>query len=236
MKVIDFHSHFLPKIDDGSRNLETTLEILKVSAQHGVDVMVATPHFYADTDRVEDFLNKRNRAYEVVKSEYHETVPEIILGAEVAYFEGMGRAEKIDALTIGSTENILLEMPFRTWRQEDLEQIEYMTYKRGFHVIIAHLERYLSIPGNRTFVSRLMDLPVTIQVNAECLLDKKSKKHIIKYLKKGKVHLLGSDCHGMHRRPPNLWEGRAVIEDELGIEILNRIDEEGCRLLNTMIK
>ena len=48
MEVIDFHSHVLPGIDDGSRNIETSIEMLRLSRNAGVDRMIATPHFYAD--------------------------------------------------------------------------------------------------------------------------------------------------------------------------------------------
>ena len=48
MGVIDFHSHILPGIDDGSRNVETSIGMLRMCKEHGVDTMIATPHFYAD--------------------------------------------------------------------------------------------------------------------------------------------------------------------------------------------
>lgn len=45
MGVIDFHSHILPGIDDGSRNVETSIGMLWMCKEHGVDTMIATPHF-----------------------------------------------------------------------------------------------------------------------------------------------------------------------------------------------
>ena len=47
--MIDFHSHFLPKIDDGSKSCEMSVEMLKASADYGIKTMVATPHFYIKT-------------------------------------------------------------------------------------------------------------------------------------------------------------------------------------------
>lgn len=55
MSVIDFHSHILPGIDDGARNLETSLAMLRQVSSQGVDYMIATPHFYASHDRVDAF-------------------------------------------------------------------------------------------------------------------------------------------------------------------------------------
>ena len=47
MSVIDFHSHVLPRIDDGSHSSEESLGMLQISASQGIDVMAATSHFYA---------------------------------------------------------------------------------------------------------------------------------------------------------------------------------------------
>ena len=128
MVVIDFHSHVLPGIDDGSRNIETSIEMLRLSRNAGVDRMIATPHFYADEDRIEHFLEKREHAYqsliEAVTTENISDTPQLLLGAEVAFFDGIGDADKVDRLTIQGTELLLLEMPFRTWTDEDLLQVK----------------------------------------------------------------------------------------------------------------
>ena len=62
MCVIDFHSHILPGIDDGARNLETSLAMLDMAKAAGTDVMLATPHFYASRDRIDTFLQRRETA------------------------------------------------------------------------------------------------------------------------------------------------------------------------------
>ena len=59
--MIDFHSHILPGIDDGSRSLETSLEMLRLSRKQGVDYIVATPHFYAMKDRTQEFFERRGQ-------------------------------------------------------------------------------------------------------------------------------------------------------------------------------
>lgn len=76
-----------------------------------------------------------------------------------------------------------------------------------------------------------MELPVTIQLNAECLLDWRHRHTLLKLLKEGRAHVLGSDCHGAHHRVPNLAEGRAVIEKKLGRSILDQLDQRGTTLL-----
>ena len=114
MSVIDFHSHILPEIDDGSRNVETSIGMLRMCREQGVDIMIATPHFYADSNRVERFVENRKNAYDKVMAE-NADIPHIMMGAEVAFFDGISRAERVDALTIEGTNIMLLEMPFVTW-------------------------------------------------------------------------------------------------------------------------
>lgn len=229
--IIDFHSHVLPGIDDGSRNVETSVRMLTKSKADGVDVMIATPHFYAENDRIEDFLKKREKAYYKILQHMTDDMPEIYLGAEVAFFDGIGHAKKIENLTIYGTNVMLLEMPFRKWTDADILQVNRLISNRKICIIIAHLERYLNIPGNTSLVNSLLELPVAVQINAESLTDWKQSRHLLKMFKQGKAHLLGSDCHGMNHRPPNLIEGRDVIEKKLGTEYLEKIDRNGSRLL-----
>ena len=56
---VDFHSHILPGVDDGSRSVEESLEMLRAVARQGIGTVVATPPFYANHDTPERFLRRR---------------------------------------------------------------------------------------------------------------------------------------------------------------------------------
>ena len=56
--IIDFHSHVLPGIDDGSDDVATSLAMLEASRAQGVDVVIATPHFYAEKEKMDSYLEK----------------------------------------------------------------------------------------------------------------------------------------------------------------------------------
>ena len=224
MAIIDMHCHILPGVDDGAKDLETSLAMLEASRDQGVQCMVATPHFYATRDRVDAFLARREAAWEVLKSRMGSDFPEVMLGAEVAFFQGISRAERLDALRIEGTSSMLLEMPFRPWSQGDVDEVSQIIERHGYTIIIAHIERYLAMHGNTGFIMDLLDMPVKIQINAECLLDWRQRGRMLKMLRNGDVHLLGSDCHGMLHRPPNLAEGREIVTKKLGPEYLDRID------------
>lgn len=45
--MIDFHTHILPRMDDGSRRMAETQKMLKMEYDQGVRQVVASSHFYA---------------------------------------------------------------------------------------------------------------------------------------------------------------------------------------------
>lgn len=235
MSIIDFHSHILPGIDDGARNLDASMAMLEQIREQKVDYMVATPHFYASKDRIDSFLAKRANAWEQLSEAIEErdfyNAPQFFLGSEVAFFEGISRADQIDSLTIGDTNLLLLEMPFVPWTTQNVREVEKLISDRKFHVIIAHLERFIWMPGNKKMIQSLLELPVTVQINAESFLEWKHRRALLKMFRDGTAHILGSDCHGAHHRVPNLLEGRMVIEKKAGADVLHRMDMQGEKLL-----
>ena len=231
MPVLDLHSHVLPGIDDGSPDVETSLEMLRLSAQQGVEAMVATPHFYAWRNRVERFLRRRQRAFEQLAPHLLPGLPDLYLGAEVAFFEGISEAEMLEELTLEGTDVLLLELPFRPWSGRDLDEVEALIECRGFQVVLAHLERYTMFSENRSLLLELMDMPLQVQINAESLLSWRGRGRLLKWFRNDQAHLLGSDCHGVEHRVPNLGQGREILRKKLGQDILDRIDRAGARLL-----
>ena len=202
-----------------------------MSSAQRIAVMIATPHFYPMHDRVEDFLQRRNEAHERLQSCLTADMPKIILGAEVAFFKGISRADKLEAMTVENTKLLLLEMPFATWSDEDIEEVRILAENRGFTVMLAHVERYFSIRENRKKMQELLRLPVIVQINSGSLLDWKKREKIVRMFQDGQAHVLGSDCHGVFRRSPNLLAGREVLKKRLGQDILDDIDQTGYRLL-----
>lgn len=232
MAIIDFHSHILPGIDDGSRNIDTSLDMLRESVRQDVDVMVATPHFYAQNERMETFIEKRKKSYDSLMSSSTGNMPTILLGAEVAFFNGISDADDIDSLLIQNTDILLLEMPFRPWNSHDIGEVKKMVKERKFRIMLAHLERFMKISQNKHYINELLEMPVLVQINSQSLLDWKQSRKLIGLFRKGKAHVLGSDCHGMRHRPPNLSEGRTVLSKKNGEDFVSRMDGFGTQLLS----
>lgn len=235
MYIIDFHSHILPGIDDGARNMNSAMSMLEQVREQKVDYMVATPHFYASQDRIETFLQRRENAWDAfwsaIQEKGYQKQPHIILGSEVAFFDGISRAEDIPELTMRDTNILLVEMPFVPWTDRNIDEIHYLIKERNLRVLIAHLERFIWMPGNKKMVSKLLELPVSVQVNAESLTDWRHRRALVKMFSKGTAHVLGSDCHGSRHRIPNLQTGREIILKKAGAECLEKIDQYGQKLL-----
>lgn len=225
-RIIDFHSHILPGIDDGSKNLEQSLEMMRRSARQGVDTMVATPHFYAHHDDPERFLKRRAEAERSLREAMaaESGLPELAIGAEVYYFNGIADSDALLELTINKKRYILLEMPMSTWTDRMYRDIEGIWIKQGLMPVIAHLDRYITPFHAKEVLERLEDLPVLIQVNASFFIDGSTRRLALKMLKKEKIHLLGSDCHNLSDRAPNLGEAVEIITKKLGHERINRIN------------
>lgn len=228
--VIDFHTHVLPGIDDGSKNFDMSLEMLREEHNQGVDVVIATPHFYANNTSLQKFLTDRNKAYLNIKEKNIISIPKIILGAEVAMFSRMDMAEDIKLLCIENTNVMLIEMPFRQWSDEDVRVLSNLL-AQGIVPIIAHMERYLKYQKQKKYIENVLELPLYVQVNAESFESWRKQRVLLEMFKNGFAHLLGSDCHNVSDRKPNLLYGREIIKRKIGNSQLNIIDDTGVQIL-----
>lgn len=202
------HGHFLPGMDDGCKTAEEAVRVLKSSYAQGVRRMFATPHYYP-VETIESFLERREKSWRVLADAIRdeEDIPRICLGAEVAYRPGLGYTAGLDRLCLGASRYLLLEMPFHKWNREILRDIRNMSAACGIVPVIAHIERYLNM-DQKELLNSLLEMDVLVQMNAECLLDAGTRRTGRKLLKDGTVQLLGSDCHNMSDRAPNM--GKAV--------------------------
>ena len=217
--MIDVHSHILPQIDDGSQSMEETLGMLEQLKQQGVTKVVATPHFYAHKDNLDAFL--ACRAQSVAKLPQRADLPQVIVGAEVAYFSGIGQSLEMKKLQIGDTGLLLIEMPFTNWTACMVQDICAVSDQLGLQPVLAHVNRYRG-QMNR-FADILLEQGVLFQCNAEALFSFFSRRWTLKQFTRGSIHFLGSDCHNLATRPPMLADAVKIIKEELGEDVLQSI-------------
>jgi len=223
--MFDFHSHILPGIDDGSESIEQSLQMLEKSKQAGVEGIIASPHFYADRDLPERFLQRRSRSLrELEKACIGKGLPPVIPGAEVAYFEGMSDCEELYDLRIVGTDMILVEMPAISWNSRMIDEIAAIYEKTGLVPIIAHIDRYIKVFGKKDMADWFDGLPVLIQVNANFFEIRKFARLAAKMFVKGRIHLFGSDCHNLTSRPPNMELAFSTMEKLLGPDAVRKVE------------
>ena len=220
--TVDFHSHILPNIDDGSKSVEESVKMLQLEAQNGIKTVIATPHFYGDIDTDIDFINRRNDAANILKKGIPNglNLPNIILGAEVLYFDGIENWEAIPNLAIEGTNYILIELPMTPLSNRTLNILASFKENTGYTPIIAHLDRYISAFRTYNLPKTLSEIDVLVQINADFFLKFPNSVRALNLIKKGYVQLLGSDCHNCDFRPPNIKKAINIIENKLGSAVV----------------
>ncbi len=224
--MIDWHSHILPGMDDGSRSVEESKALLQALAQQGVDTVVATPHFYADDEPIERFLQRRAEAYAKLAG---ICTVRILCGAEVRFYPGISKLEQLESLCLGGSFVLLLEMPEERWTEYTIREVLQLAGR--FTLVLAHMERCIFLQKRGT-LERLLENGVLMQTNASFYLHFATRRKALRLLKSGQVHMLGSDCHNMRSRPPRIGEAKEVICKKLGEEFLHRVNEFGEAVLN----
>ena len=223
--MTDFHSHILPGVDDGSKDVEMSVAMLRTLAEQGVDRVVATPHFYPRRDDPVRFLERRREAADRLREAISgETgFPEMVLGAEVYYFPGISHSDVLQSLTIAGKKGILIEMPPAPWTESMYRELENIHTMQGLLPIVAHVDRYIRPLRTFGIPGRLAELPVLVQANAEFFLQRSTRNLAMKLLRQGQIHMIGSDCHNLTDRPPNMAGAICEIRRCCGEEILKKL-------------
>lgn len=230
--MIDWHSHILPSIDDGSASAEESVLLIEEERKQGVATVILTPHFYANDGTVEAFLKRRDKALALIKKRRTEEPPRLILGAEVRYFRGISRMERLKDLRIEGSKLLLLEMPFGRWSEIMIRELIEMASVGGIKIVLAHVERYLKLQKKETW-ERLYESGILMQVNAGFFNSLTSRRKAISLLKEGKIHFVGSDCHNLSSRPPKIGKAFNIIKRKFGEDFSDRMNEYGRKMLET---
>lgn len=234
LSIFDFHCHILPGIDDGSRDIRMTEQMLHMEISQGVDHILFTPHFYAQHQSASEFIRMRQDAYDRTSELIEEAGMPLVTryAAETYYFKGISEAGILDDLCMHTEgQNVLLlEMPFDQWRKEVYEEVKALVEKRDLTVVIVHIERFIEFQKDRSIWDKVFDLPVIPQHNSGIFTKLSKRGTGLRTLKDGWPVILGTDAHNTDTRHPNMDEGRAVIEKKLGPSVLREIDDRSRQL------
>ncbi len=225
--MTDFHSHLLPKMDDGSKSCQQSVSLLKEEEKHGVDKIVLTPHFYAYENSIERFLERREKSLSKL-CEALENDPvniELYLGAETYFFEEISRVDDIEKLCIEGTDYLLLELPVhKSFSSSVFQSITELISQRGITPILAHFERYIGTYGIK-FLKELEENGCILQMNTGYVNDFWTRGKAISFFKKGTASLLGTDMHREFTDKRDYKKAYTYLSKKLSNEKLSRIAE-----------
>ncbi len=229
--MIDFHSHILPGIDDGSKDPEMSLKMVTALKDQGVDTICATSHFYAMQRSPQRFLQRRQEAFDKLRERLPEDAPRILLGAEVLFFPGISRMEELPWLCLEGTNLLLLEMPFDTWTEYMIREVTELARSGCFTILLAHIERYYFKQPVSVW-DQFLENDILMQSNAEFFVPFGTRHKAFRLLREQRIHLLGTDCHNMSSRAPHMDAAVKQIHRHVGMEYLEDMELLGRSLLN----
>ena len=229
--MVDMHCHVLPAVDDGSQNMEQTIEMLRIASEEGISAMIVTPH-YKD--------GRHNASVQTILSRIAQVQEEVVRqgifvdlypGNEIFYFHGVeDMLDKGHILTLNNTDRVLIEFSPSsdyTYIRNALDGIR----ASGYVPIIAHIERYECMLRDMTRVKELKNMDIEVQVNVSSAAGKlgsRVQKYIYEMLKGRYVDYMGTDAHDTENRIPEFQECYRKLEKKFDSDYINAVFYENA--------
>jgi len=213
--VIDLHTHILPGIDDGARDLDDSLAIARDCVADGVTAVAATPHVRDDypttaatiaaaTDEL-----RRALAEAGIRLDVHA-------GGEIAHTR-LHRLEpgELQRLALAGGRYLLVEFPYYGWPQRLAEQLEPLR-ELGLRAILAHPERNADVAAAPELLRPFVEAGVLVQVTASSVtgaLGRSSRRAAHSLIRRELAHLIASDAHSPNLRAAGLSAAARALRD-----------------------
>lgn len=219
--MIDFHSHILPNIDDGSTDMTETIKLIKEAESVGFTSIISTSHYiqgyyeWNEFDRKQLLKQVEEEKQKEIDTDFskelqmgqHQNFPKLYLGSEifiVAEIIELIQSKKVS--TINNTKYILIELPMNA-KLLFAKEILYKLIENGYKPIIAHPERYCYVQEDITYVEELAKMGILFQANYGSIIGMygtKAQKTVKQLFKKELISFLGSDAHRENQIYPKI--------------------------------
>jgi len=222
--MIDIHTHILPGIDDGAKELTDSLALLTLAQNDGITHMVATPHIHLGrfNNKIEQIYADLNNLKQQALA--HGIKVKLAAAAEVRLdveLMALVMANKLPFIGKIANKNVLLlELPHSHMPQGYDKFIQWLG-KQNIRVIIAHPERNRDIQSNFYYVEHLKQLGCDFQLTASSIegaWGESAHSIALHMLKDGLVSYVASDAHSVKRRPPILSQAKNTVAQLIGEE------------------
>jgi protein-tyrosine phosphatase len=224
--MVDSHSHILPGVDDGSKNMEQTIQMLQIAYKEGIDCIIATPHYKVNHQNpdMEELMGKLLLVRDEAKKINEKF--DIKLGNEIYYsntiFEHLNEGK---ALTLADTRYVLVEFS-TTESYQNIKQGLHQLLMNGYLPILAHVERYECLYQNYEGIYKMIGMGAYMQMNISSITGKllsKRTRFCRKLIRYGLIHLLATDAHSDSERSPTMRKGINILQKKIKKPAVNRI-------------
>ena len=224
--MIDFHSHIIPNVDDGSKSVEETFELLKEAKEAGFSGVISTSHYmeeYYETDVAERSVWIKA----ISENLYKKNIDlKLYLGNEIYMTKNIIKLlENGKATSINNSNYVLFEFPMNV-KPMDMYDIIYDMIEYKIIPILAHPERYSFVQKEPELIYDLIQKGVLMQSNFGSILGvygEKAEIIVRKMLENNMVHFLGSDVHRANSIYPKIQDSLRKIGEIVGSEKLNEL-------------
>lgn len=231
--MIDLHCHILPGVDDGSKDMASTIQLLKKAENAGFDTICFTPHYVEPS-----YLRTKKENEQILKDVESKVKMEnisikLLLGNEIFINENIENLlENGEIATLAGSNYALIELPmYQEMPSQVVQKILDNVRQKGFKVVIAHPERYKYIQKNPKKVLDYFGENVIFQGNYASIIGaygSDAQKTMKKFLKNRIIHYLSSDVHQVDRcfydKMDEIKNQIVKITDEEYFEIMSRIN------------
>ena len=197
--MTDIHNHLLFGIDDGSKTIEESIEVLKDMKKCGFDNIILTPHYIKESKYNSPKEHNLQLMHMLQRALRENNIDiNLYLGNEIFIDEDIYENIRKGYISpLNGTNYLLIELPM-TGIYEEYKEIFKDLIKKGFHVILAHPERYISFQKDFNKVYELEKIGVYFQSNLDSIVGgygEAAEKTIKRLLKEKKIAFLATDIH-----------------------------------------
>ncbi len=228
--MIDFHSHIIPNIDDGSQSIEDTICMLEEAKKVGFTDIISTSHYIEDYYEVDE--KKRKEYIDNIQKEVEGI--NIIIGSEIYVTHNIvNLINEKKASTINNTRYVLFELPMNS-NVLYLKNVIFSLLENKFIPIIAHPERYSFIQKNPNWLIEYIEMGVLFQANFGSIYGiygKECQKTVQLLLKNNMIHFLGSDVHRKNSIYPKMPDILRKIEKVISKEKVYKLTTINLKLV-----
>ena len=224
--MIDFHTHILPNIDDGSRSIDETFNLIKEAKEVGFDGIILTSHY------IENFYETDVPERDIWVKAISENLgakgidTDLYLANEIYISENMmGLLEQQKASTINNSCYVLFELPLNE-EPLNLYDVIYSLQENKLIPVLAHPERYSFVQKEPELIYDLIEKGCLMQANYGSIIGQygvKAEYIVKKFLENNMIHFLGSDVHRQNSIYPKIPFALEKIKEIVGEEKLEEL-------------